>query len=278
MSAKAYDFIIVGGGTAGCLVAHRLSHAPAGPSILLVEAGGNPIGKELQAPFYRYSVPSLRLDLDYGYESTPQRQLNDRIIPYSRGKGLGGSSVLNFQVYLYGSGEDYNRWAELVGDKTWKLSTSSVETDGSQNDRWTFQSSEKMMAEAQALWHKDVAYLRHPHDWRVLREAIRETCKKVFGTAEVKRHIKRQIFGPASLSDADIDEFMRCTASTVWHANGSVKMGAWPTSVSAPLRPTTTRSPQPIWSAKRQQTSCSQSMVLGGCGRRRSFSCGVPAP
>ncbi|KAF1955783.1 choline dehydrogenase [Byssothecium circinans] len=509
MASKTYDFIIVGGGTAGCLLAHRLAHAPARPSVLLVEAGGNPTGEELQAPFYRYMAPALRPDLDYAYETVPQKQLNNRVIPYSRGKGLGGTSVLNFQVYLYGSDEDYNRWAELVGDETWNWehtkrsfqqiedyefegskayshlakpdarihgkggtvkvrlppvlergiepvieavaktsgdkinldfnsgdpigigifpsSTSkdgrttsasahlvdapsnleiwtnavvhkllfngtrvvgietadgrnahtskevvicngaidsprllllngigpakelealnikvvtdlpgvgkhlldhvmtfiSVETDAAQNDRWAFQSNEKMITEARALWQKDrsgnfalhngvlwggflklpgheqfpeyqaldrdlqeflskttvpsyefvgsallwppdtvlpedssyitaiaflmnpvsegsitlrssdpnekplidMAYLTHPHDWRVMREAIRETSKKLFETPEVKKHVKRQIFGPASLSDTDIDHFIREAATTVWHANGSVKMG-----------------------------------------------------
>ena len=51
--------------------------------------------------------------------STPQKALNARVIPYTRGKGLGGSSILNFAVYLYGSAEDYNRWADLVGDESW---------------------------------------------------------------------------------------------------------------------------------------------------------------
>lgn len=63
---------------------------------------------------------ALRPDLDYGFESTPQRELNNRTIPYTRGKGLGGSSILNFAVYLYGSEEDYNRWADLVDDDSWR--------------------------------------------------------------------------------------------------------------------------------------------------------------
>lgn len=107
------------GGTSGCLLAHRLSHAPARPSVLLIEAGSNPPGDELRAPFHRYSSPTLRPDLDYGYASSPQPQFNDRVIPYARGKGLGGSTLLNFQVYLYGSSEDFNRWAKLVEDESW---------------------------------------------------------------------------------------------------------------------------------------------------------------
>jgi choline dehydrogenase-like flavoprotein len=52
--------------------------------------------------------------------SEPEPALNGRQIQYTRGKGLGGSSILNFGVYVYGSGEDYNRWADLVGDDDWR--------------------------------------------------------------------------------------------------------------------------------------------------------------
>lgn len=62
----------------------------------------------------------MRPELDHGYVSEPESILNGRQLPYTRGKGLGGSSILNFGAYLYGSGEDYNRWAELVGDESWK--------------------------------------------------------------------------------------------------------------------------------------------------------------
>jgi choline dehydrogenase-like flavoprotein len=108
------------GGTAGCLLAHRLSHSAAKPSVLIIEAGSKPDGEYIQAPGHRYHPVALRPDLDHGYISEPEAALNGRTIPYTRGKGLGGSSVLNFGAYMYGSSEDYNRWAELVGDDSWK--------------------------------------------------------------------------------------------------------------------------------------------------------------
>ncbi|KAF2129381.1 GMC oxidoreductase [Dothidotthia symphoricarpi CBS 119687] len=117
---KTYDFIIVGAGTAGCLLAHRLSHSPAKPSVLVLEAGAQPEGEYLRAPFHRFLAAALRPDLDHGYVSEPEPTLNGREITYTRGKGLGGSSILNFGVYLTGSSEDYNRWADLVGDETWR--------------------------------------------------------------------------------------------------------------------------------------------------------------
>ncbi|ORY09615.1 choline dehydrogenase [Clohesyomyces aquaticus] len=118
--SNTYDFIIVGGGTAGCRVAYKLAHAPSRPSVLLVEAGGYPEGDTLRAPFFRYATAFVRPDLDHGHVSGPNKELNDRTINYTRGKGLGGSSIMNFQVYLWGADEDYNRWADLVGDDTWR--------------------------------------------------------------------------------------------------------------------------------------------------------------
>jgi choline dehydrogenase-like flavoprotein len=88
--------------------------------VLLLEAGGSPSGDYLSAPYHRYYAQALRPDLDHGYTSEPEPALNGRTIPYTRGKGLGGSSILNFAVYLYGSSEDYNRWSDLVDDESWK--------------------------------------------------------------------------------------------------------------------------------------------------------------
>jgi choline dehydrogenase-like flavoprotein len=137
-SPPIYDFIIVGGpylthlnpntpspanlllgGTSGCVLAHYLSTTPSRPRILLLEAGATPSGAYLRAPFHRFAPAFLRPDLDHGYVSEPEAYLNNRTINYTRGKGLGGSSILNFGVYLYGAKDDYDTWAEETGDAEW---------------------------------------------------------------------------------------------------------------------------------------------------------------
>jgi len=127
------------GGTSGCLLAHRLSHSARKPSVLLLEAGSSPSGDYLHAPYHRYYAQALRPDLDHGYVSEPEPALNGRTIPYTRGKGLGGSSILNFAVYLYGSREDYNRWSDLVDDESWKWE--SVKTSFEAIENYDFSGS-----------------------------------------------------------------------------------------------------------------------------------------
>lgn len=87
---------MIQGGVAGCLLASRLANASTQPSVLLIEAGGTPTGETLLPPYDRYTPAFTRPDLDYGYTTTAQSELNNRVIPYLRGKGLGGSSILNF--------------------------------------------------------------------------------------------------------------------------------------------------------------------------------------
>ncbi|KAJ4349233.1 hypothetical protein N0V95_004769 [Ascochyta clinopodiicola] len=121
--ADTYDFVIVGAGTSGCLLAHHLANAPSKPSVLVLEAGGTPSGAYLNAPAHRYHAALFRPDLDHGYVSEPEPALGDRTIAYTRGKGLGGSSLLNFGVYLKGSAADYDAWAARVGDEAWGWET-----------------------------------------------------------------------------------------------------------------------------------------------------------
>jgi choline dehydrogenase-like flavoprotein len=110
-------------GTSGCLLAHHLANSPAHPSVLVLEAGAKPSGAFLNAPAHRYHAAIFRPDLDHGYVSEPEPALNARTIAYTRGKGLGGSSLLNFGVYLKGSAADYDEWAQRVGDEAWRWDT-----------------------------------------------------------------------------------------------------------------------------------------------------------
>ncbi|KAF1923845.1 GMC oxidoreductase [Didymella exigua CBS 183.55] len=121
--ADTFDFIVVGAGTSGCLLAHHLAASGAAPSILVLESGSTPSGSFLNAPAHRYHAAMIRPDLDHGYVSEPEPALNARTIAYTRGKGLGGSSILNFGVYLKGSSADYDEWARRVGDESWAWET-----------------------------------------------------------------------------------------------------------------------------------------------------------
>jgi len=104
-----FDFIIVGGGSAGCVLAGRLSEDPAN-SVLLIEAGIRKGGlfHTMPAGVYRaYLDPRT----NWSYVSEPQEHLDCRRIPVPRGKVLGGSSAINSMVYLRGHPRDYDRWA-----------------------------------------------------------------------------------------------------------------------------------------------------------------------
>ncbi|KAI9802777.1 MAG: hypothetical protein M1833_001376 [Piccolia ochrophora] len=114
-----FDFIVVGGGTAGCRLAKRLSDTFTRPSVLLIEVGGDAADPSLRIPYDRYSAAFTRPDYDHGYVTVPQRSLDRAEVPYARGKGLGGSSLLNFFAYCYGAKADFDRWAEMVGDDAW---------------------------------------------------------------------------------------------------------------------------------------------------------------
>lgn len=112
-----FDYVIVGGGSAGCLLANRLSADP-GVRVCLVEAGGSDRWHWIDIPVgYLYCIANPRTD--WMYRSSEDPGLNGRSIHYARGLGVGGCSLINAMIYMRGQARDYDEWASLCGDASW---------------------------------------------------------------------------------------------------------------------------------------------------------------
>ena len=118
MSTTNFDYIIVGAGTAGCLLANRLSADPS-KRVLLIEAGQKDDYHWIHIPVgYLYCIGNPRTD--WLYTTAPDAGLNGRSLRYPRGKVLGGCSSINGMIYMRGQARDYDQWAQLTGDERWR--------------------------------------------------------------------------------------------------------------------------------------------------------------
>jgi choline dehydrogenase len=120
MSDTTFDYIIIGGGTAGSLMANRLS-ADKRRRVLLIEAGRRDDYHWIHIPVgYLYCIGNPRTD--WLYSTEPDVGLNGRTLRYPRGKTLGGSSSINGMIYMRGQSRDYDQWARITGDDEWRWS------------------------------------------------------------------------------------------------------------------------------------------------------------
>ncbi|MDC0860846.1 GMC family oxidoreductase N-terminal domain-containing protein [Planktomarina temperata] len=116
-TSATFDYVIIGGGTAGCLLANRLSAEP-NHRVLLLEAGKTDSYPWIHIPVgYLYCIGNPRTD--WMYHTEPDAGLNNRVQRYPRGRVLGGCSSINGMIYTRGQARDYDAWAKITGDDSW---------------------------------------------------------------------------------------------------------------------------------------------------------------
>lgn len=113
-----FDFIVVGAGTAGAILAARLANSKQRPSVLLVEAGGKNDSKSVRVDAERW-LHRMNPAQNWGYSTVPIKGFDGAVLDFSRGKGLGGSSSINFSVWTLGPKDDHDEMARIVDDEEW---------------------------------------------------------------------------------------------------------------------------------------------------------------
>ncbi len=118
MTGETFDYVIVGAGSAGCVLAHRLSEDPS-VSVALLEAGGRDTNPWIHVPAgYFRNVTNPKIT--WQFKSGPEPELGGRVVGWPRGKVLGGSSAINGLLYVRGQAEDFNVWRQL-GNPGWSF-------------------------------------------------------------------------------------------------------------------------------------------------------------
>jgi len=113
---KTFDYIVVGAGSAGCVLANRLS-ADGKHQVLLIEAGTSDWNPLIHMPAGLAKLVGVK-SINWGYETAPESELNNRRLYWPRGKVLGGSSSINAMCYCRGHRKDYDHW-EALGNPGW---------------------------------------------------------------------------------------------------------------------------------------------------------------
>ncbi|WP_257993269.1 GMC family oxidoreductase [Cupriavidus pauculus] len=174
-TATVFDYIVIGAGTAGALMANRLS-ADNNRRVLLIEAGGKDNYHWIHIPVgYLYCIGNPRTD--WLYQTEPDAGLNGRQLRYPRGKTLGGCSSINGMIYMRGQSRDYEQWAALTGDDTWSWA----------NTLPAFrQHEDHYLGDGPDSDPDFAAFHGHGGEWRVEKQRLRWDILDAFAEAAVQ--------------------------------------------------------------------------------------------
>ena len=221
MSDTTFDYIIIGGGTAGALLANRLC-ADAHKRVLLIEAGRKDDYHWIHIPVgYLYCIGNPRTD--WLYQTEPDAGLNGRSLRYPRGKTLGGCSSINGMIYMRGQARDYDQWADITGEDAWRWGN-VLQAFKRHEDHWRLDRPGGA-DEAFAQLHGNRA-TGSTGEWRVERQRLRWDILDAFAAAAQQAGI------PVT------DDFNRGTNEGVGYFEVNQKSGWRWNTAKAFLRPT----------------------------------------
>lgn len=180
-----YDYIIVGAGTAGCLLANRLSADP-GKRVLLLEAGGRDDYHWIHIPVgYLYCINNPRTDWMYRTEAEPG--LNGRALIYPRGKVLGGCSSINGMIYMRGQARDYDGWATATGEEGWRWEN-TLPDFMAHEDHFKLDDGADPATGGNARFSD---FHGHGGEWRIEKQRLQWDILDAFATAATETGIER---------------------------------------------------------------------------------------
>jgi choline dehydrogenase len=220
-----FDYVIVGAGTAGCLLANRLS-ADATKRVLLIEAGGRDNYHWIHIPVgYLYCIGNPRTD--WLYQTEADAGLNGRRLRYPRGKVLGGCSSINGMIYMRGQSRDYDDWARLTRDEAWRWEV-CLPFFKLHEDHWRLDDPDPSNPGFRQLHG-------HGGEWRVEKQRLRWEVLDAFAQAAQQAGI------PAT------DDFNRGTNEGVGYFEVNQRRGWRWNTARAFLRPAIDRSNLTVW-------------------------------